>query len=201
VIRVLVAEDTGILRDTLVAVLDLQPDLDVVAQVAKGDAIVPEALRHAPDVAIVDIDLPVVDGLTATVELRREVPGCRVLILTAFARPGHLRTALAAGATGFLGKDTPAAELMEAVRRVAAGEQVVDHGLAVAALRSRDNPLSSREAEVLRSFAAGGSPPDIARELHLTVGTVRNYLASAMVKLDARNRVDAVRIATDQGWM
>ena len=200
-IRVLVAEDTGILRDTLVAVLDLQPDLDVVAQVAKGDAIVPEALRHAPDVAIVDIDLPVVDGLTATVELRREVPGCRVLILTAFARPGHLRTALAAGATGFLGKDTPAAELMEAVRRVAAGEQVVDHGLAVAALRSRDNPLSSREAEVLRSFAAGGSPPDIARELHLTVGTVRNYLASAMVKLDARNRVDAVRIATDQGWM
>jgi len=197
VIRVLVAEDTGILRDTLVAVLDLQPDLDVVAQVAKGDAIVPEALRHAPDVAIVDIDLPVVDGLTATVELRREVPGCG----ERGARPGHLRTALAAGATGFLGKDTPAAELMEAVRRVAAGEQVVDHGLAVAALRSRDNPLSSREAEVLRSFAAGGSPPDIARELHLTVGTVRNYLASAMVKLDARNRVDAVRIATDQGWM
>jgi two-component system response regulator DesR len=201
VIRVLVAEDTGILRDTLVAVLDLQPDLDVVAQVAKGDAIVPEALRHAPDVAIVDIDLPVVDGLTATAELRREVPGCRVLILTAFARPGHLRTALAAGATGFLGKDTPAAELIEAVRRVAAGGQVIDHGLALAALQSRDNPLTSREADVLRSFAAGGSPPDIAAELHLTVGTVRNYLASAMAKLDARNRVDAVRIATEQGWM
>jgi two-component system response regulator DesR len=201
VIRVLLAEDTGILRDTLVAVLDLQPDLEVVAQVAKGDAIVPEAVAHAPDVAIVDIDLPVVDGLTATAELRREVPGCRVLILTAFARPGHLRTALAAGATGFLGKDTPAAELMDAVRRVAAGEQVVDHGLAVAALRVRDNPLTGREVEVLRSFAAGGSPPDIGRELHLTVGTVRNYLASAMVKLDARNRVDAVRIATEQGWM
>lgn len=200
-IRILVAEDTGILRDTLVAVLDLQPDLEVVAQVAKGDAIVPEALRHAPDVAIVDIDLPVVDGLTATAELCRELPGCRVLILTAFARPGHVRTALAAGATGFLGKDTPAAELMAAVRRVANGEQVVDHGLAVAALRSRDNPLTGREAEVLRSFAAGGSPHDIAAELHLTVDTVRNYLAAAMVKLDARNRVDAVRIATEQGWM
>ena len=200
-IRVLVAEDTGILRDTLVAVFDLQPDLEVVAQVAKGDAIVPEARRHAPDVAVVDIDLPVVDGLTATAQLRAEVPGCRVLILTAFARPGHLRTALAAGATGFLGKDTPAAELMDAVRRVAAGEQVVDHGLAVAALRSRDNPLTAREVEVLRCFAAGGSPPDIATELHLTVGTVRNYLASTMIKLDARNRVDAVRIATEQGWM
>ncbi|MGI5125346.1 response regulator transcription factor [Pseudonocardia sp. CA-107938] len=200
-IRVLVAEDTGILRDTLVAVFDLQPDLEVVAQVAKGDAIVPEARRHRPDVAIVDIDLPVVDGLTATAQLRAEVPCCRVLILTAFARPGHLRTALAAGATGFLGKDTPAAELMAAVRRVAAGEQVVDHDLAVAALQSRDNPLTAREVDVLRSFAAGGSPPDIARELHLTVGTVRNYLAAAMVKLDARNRVDAVRIATEQGWM
>ncbi|GAA5135616.1 response regulator transcription factor [Pseudonocardia adelaidensis] len=198
---ILVAEDTAILRDSLVVVLDLEPDLEVVAAVGTGDAIVPAALHHRPDVAVLDIDLPGTDGLTAAAHLREQLPDCRVLILTALARPGNLRTALANHASGFLGKDAPARTLVDAVRQIAAGGRVVDPALAVATLTTRPNPLTEREAEVLRLFARGTGPREIASDLFLTVGTVRNYLASATVKLGARNRVDGIRIATEMGWI
>jgi two-component system response regulator DesR len=201
VIRVLVAEDMRILRDTLVAVLRLETDIEVVAQVPDGLAIVPAAMEHRPDLAVLDIDLPGVDGLTAAGQLHERLPGCRVLILTVLGKPGNLRRALDAHVAGFLVKDAPADELIAAVRRVAAGERVFDPKLAVAALEERGNPLSPREAEILRRCAAGAGPAEIAAEMFLSYGTVRNYLASAVTKLGARNRVDAVRIATDAGWL
>jgi two-component system response regulator DesR len=201
VIRVLVAEDMRILRDTLVAVLGLEADIEVVAQVADGNGIVPAVLAERPDVAVVDIDLPGTDGLTAAAHLREQHPDCRVLILTVLGQPGNLRRALAAGVAGFLPKETPAGELVAAVRRVAAGEKVIDPYLAVAALEVADNPLSPREVEVLRRFAGGAGPTEIAAAMFLSYGTVRNYLASAVTKLDARNRVDAVRIAAEAGWL
>jgi two-component system response regulator DesR len=190
-----------ILRDTLVALLRLEDDIDVVAEACDGEAIVPAAVAMQPDVAVVDIDLPGTDGLTAAAKLREQCPGCRVLILTVLAKPGNLRRALAAHVAGFLPKDTPSAELIDAVRRVAAGERVIDPQLALKALEVPDNPLSPREAEVLRRFAAGAGPAEIAATLFLTYGTVRNYLASAVTKLGARNRVDAVRIAAEAGWL
>jgi two-component system response regulator DesR len=201
VVRILVAEDMRILRDTLVALLRLEDDLDVVAEVTDGQAIVPAAVASQPDVAVVDIDLPGTDGLTAAAELHERCPGCRVLILTVLGKPGNLRRALAAHVAGFLPKDTPAAELVDAVRKVAAGERVIDPQLALKALEVPDSPLSPREAEVLRRFAAGAGPAEIAAALFLSYGTVRNYLASAVTKLGARNRVDAVRIAAEAGWL
>jgi two-component system response regulator DesR len=201
VIRILVAEDVRILRDTLVAVLRLEDDLDVVAAVAAGDEIVPAALQHRPDVAVLDIDLPGVDGLTAAAELHRRLPECRTLILTGLGKPGTLRRAVAARVGGFMVKDAPAEQLIDAVRRVCAGERVVDPQLALAALEVADNPLSPREVEILKRHAAGASATEIAAELYLSYGTVRNYLASAVTKLDARNRVDAARIATEAGWL
>lgn len=190
-----------ILRDTLVAVLRLEADIEVVAQVASGEEIVPVAVKCHPDLAVLDIDLPGVDGLTAAAELHERLPDCRVLILTVLGKPGNLRRALAAHVSGFLVKDAPAEELIAAVRRVAAGERVIDPKLAVAALEAPGNPLSPREAEILRRCAAGAGPAEIAAELFLSYGTVRNYLASAVTKLGARNRVDAIRIATDAGWL
>jgi len=201
VVRVLVAEDMQILRDTLVAVLSLEDDLEVVGEVSTGDAVVSAATALRPDVAVVDIDLPAVDGLTAAALLRERLPECRVLILTALAVPANLRRALAVQVAGFLGKDAPSQELIAAVRRVAAGERVIDPRLAVAALEVPQNPLSPREAEILARFAEGRDPSDIAAELHLSYGTVRNYLASAVTKLGARNRVDAIRLAQQSGWL
>jgi two-component system, NarL family, response regulator DesR len=201
VIRVLVAEDMRILRDTLVAVLNLEDDIDVVAEVASGDQIVPAATAGPPDVAVLDIDLPGTDGLAAAAALHERCPDCRVLILTVLDRPGDLRRALAAHVAGFLAKDTPAADLVDAVRRVAAGQRVIDPQLALRALEVPGNPLSPREADVLRRFAAGAGPAEIAAAVHLSYGTVRNYLASAVTKLGARNRVDAVRIASEAGWL
>ena len=201
VIRVLVAEDMRILRDTLAALLNLEDDIEVIAEVTDGNAIVPTAVVRRPDVAIVDIDLPGTDGLTAAARLREQCPRCKVLILTVLGKPGNLRRALAAGAAGFLPKDTPAAELVAAVRRVAAGERVIDQNLALTALEVPENPLSAREVEVLRRLSAGAGPAEIAAELFLSHGTVRNYLASAVTKLGARNRVDAVRIAAQAGWL
>jgi two-component system response regulator DesR len=201
VIRVLVAEDMQILRDTLVALLRLEEDIDVVAEVCDGEAIVPAVVAQRADVAIVDIDLPGTDGLTAAAQLHGQCPDCRVLILTVLGKPGNLRRALAAHVAGFLPKDTPAADLIDAVRRVAAGERVIDQRLALNALEIPDNPLSPREVEVLRRFAAGAGPAEIAAALFLSYGTVRNYLASAVTKLGARNRVDAVRIAAEAGWL
>ena len=200
-IRVMVAEDMRILRDTLVALLGLENDLEVVAQVGSGDRILPEALEHQPDVAVLDIGLPAVDGLTAAAELHRRLPACRVLILTALGRPGHVRRAIAAHVSGFLCKDVPSRELVAAVRQVATGGRVFDPELAVAALETADNPLSGREAEVLKRHAVGQSAAEIAAELCLSYGTVRNYLAAAVTKLGARNRVDAARIACDAGWL
>lgn len=200
-IRVLVAEDMRILRDTLVAVLNLEPDVEVIAEVANGEAIVPAAEKAHPDVAVVDIDLPGIDGLTAAAELHERCPRCAVLILTVLGNPGNLRRALAAHVAGFLPKDTPADNLVDAVRSVAAGRRIFDQELTLAALEVPGSPLSPREAEVLRRFAGGAGPGEIAAALYLSYGTVRNYLASAVTKLSARNRVDAVRIAAEAGWL
>jgi two-component system response regulator DesR len=201
VIRILLAEDTAILRDTLAAVLDLQDDMEVVAEVGAGDRIVPAAQRHHPDLALLDIDLPGTDGLTAAATLHEQLPGCRVLILTALAVPANLRTALEAHVAGFLAKDTPAAELIHAIRVVAAGGRVIDPTLALATLETRPSPLTEREADVLRLHSEGLDPRDIAAQLYLSYGTVRNYLASATDKLGARNRIHAIRIATENHWL
>ena len=200
-IRVLLAEDSGILRDTLLAVLDLQDDIEVVAAVATGTEIAPAVRTHLPDVAVLDIDLPGLDGISAAAQIARESPQCRVLILTALAQPANLRAALDAGAAGFLAKDTSAGELIAAIRRIAEGGRVVESGLALATLEAPPSPLSERETEVLRLHAAGKDPRDIAAELFLSYGTVRNYLASATDKLGARNRTHAAIIATERGWI
>ncbi|HEX2314676.1 MAG TPA: response regulator transcription factor [Thermomonospora sp.] len=200
-IRVLLAEDVTILRGALAGLLALEPDIEMVAEVGTGDAIVPAALRHRPDVAVLDIDLPGVDGLTAAADLRARLPGCRTLILTGLGGPGHLRRALDAHAGGFLLKDAPPEELADGIRRVAAGEQVVDPHLALASVRQPVSPLTPREAQVLRLAAEGAGADDIATRLGLSSGTVRNYLTNGITKLNARNRLDAVRIATGLGWI
>jgi two-component system, NarL family, response regulator DesR len=200
-IRVLVAEDMRILRDTLVSVLNLEDDIKVVSQVAVGTDIVPKALAERPDVAVLDINLPGLDGISAAAQLHQRLPDCRVLILTVLGRPGQLREALDAHVSGFMVKDAPSDQLIDAVRKVAAGERVVDQKLALAALEMKPSPLSDRETDVLRRFAAGADLPAIAAELFLSYGTVRNYMAAAVTKLGARNRVDAVRIARESGWL
>jgi two-component system response regulator DesR len=200
-IRILIAEDSAILRDTLVAVLDLEDDLTVVADIATGTDIVPTARQHIPDVAVLDIDLPGIDGLTAAGHLSADLPSCRVLILTAHARPANLRAALDAHVAGFLAKDTSARDLIAAIRTVASGGRVVDPDAAIAAIETRPSPLTARETDVLRLHAQGADPRDIANTLFLSYGTVRNYLASATDKLGARNRTDAVIIASQQGWL
>jgi two-component system, NarL family, response regulator DesR len=198
---VLVAEDEHLIRGALVALLAMEPDIEVVAEVARGDEILPAALRVRPDVAVIDIDLPGLDGLSAAALLHEQLPECRTLILTSLAQPGTMRRALSARVGGFLVKNAPATELGDAVRKVAAGLRVIDQRLALEAWDTRDCPLTSRELEVLRLCAEGNRVVDIAAGLLLTRGTVRNYLTSAAAKLNARNRVDAIRIATDAGWM
>lgn len=200
-IKVMLAEDMHMVRGALVALLELEPDLEVVAQVASGDDIVPTARRHRPDVAVIDIDLPGIDGLTAASQLHDALPDTRTLILTSLARPGTLRRALAVRVGGFILKDAPADRLADAIRGVAAGRRVVDSQLALAAWDTTDCPLTSRELEVLRLAADGAEPVEIAATLHLSAGTVRNYLTTVATKLNARNRVDAVRIAQSAGWL
>ncbi|MFB9250286.1 DNA-binding response regulator [Sphaerisporangium melleum] len=200
-LKILLAEDVHMVRGALVALLELEPDLTVVADVDRGDAIVSAAMEHRPDVAVIDIDLPVVDGLTAAELLHKELPSCRTLILTSLGRPGTVRRALAAHVTGFLLKDAPADQLAEAVRNVAAGKRVFDPQLALSAWDIGDNPLSERELQVLRMAAKGAEAAEIAAGLHLSAGTVRNYLTTIVMKLNARNRVDAIRIATEAGWV
>ncbi|MBU3064315.1 response regulator transcription factor [Nocardia sp. NEAU-G5] len=200
-IRVLVAEDMRLLRETLVATLELEDDVEVVAALDRGESIVATAIAERADVAILDIDLPGQDGLTATIGLRDRCPDCRVLILTALDSPGYVKRATEIGAAGFVLKDSPRRELLQAVRTVAAGGVVLAPSLAFTALRTADSPLSEREVDVLRRYAAGADPKEIATGLHLSYGTVRNYLAAAVAKLQARNRVDAVRRATDAGWL
>ncbi|OIV38154.1 DNA-binding response regulator [Mangrovactinospora gilvigrisea] len=200
-IRVLLAEDMRMLRGALAALLGLEPDLAVVAEVGRGDEVVAAALAARPSVAVLDVGMPGLDGLSAARRLREELPECRVLILTAIGRPEVLRSALAAEVDGFMLKDAPPDRLAEAVRQVAAGERVLDPQLAAAALTARENPLTERETDVLRQAADGAELDEIAGSLHLSPGTVRNYLAAAVTKLDARNRLDAVRIAREAGWL
>ncbi|MFG2811965.1 response regulator [Streptomyces sp. NPDC048410] len=200
-IRLLLAEDQGMMRGALALLLGMEDDIEVVAQVAAGDAIVAAAVEHRPDVALLDIELPGLSGLDAAVLLRERVPGCRVLILTTFGRPGYLRRAMEAGAAGFLVKDGPVEELARAVRRVLAGETVVDPVLAAAALSAGPNPLTGRECEVLTASVDGATVADIAARLHLSESTVRNYLSSAIGKTGTRNRAEAVREARQRGWL
>jgi len=188
-------------RGALIALLALEPDIEVVADVSSGADIVPTVVRHRPDVAVIDIDLPVVDGLTAAATLQDAAPATRTLILTSLGRPGTLRRALAAKVGGYILKDAPPGELADAIRAVARGERVVDSQLALAAWDDGDCPLTSRELDVLRLAAGGDDVPEIAAALHLSQGTVRNYLTAAGTKLQARNRLDTVRIANEAGWL
>lgn len=200
-VRVLLAEDQGMMRGALALLLGMEPDIEVVAQVAAGDVIVDTALTHRPDVALLDIELPGMSGLEAAAELRDQAPDCRVLILTTFGRPGYLRRAMDAGAAGFLVKDGPVEELASAIRRVLTGETVVDPALAAAALSAGPSPLSARECEVLRASADGATVADIAARLHLSESTVRNHLSAAIGKTGTRNRMEALREARHQGWL
>ncbi|MEU7857325.1 response regulator transcription factor [Nonomuraea sp. NPDC049141] len=200
-IRVILAEDQGMVRGALASLLGLEPDIEVVGEAADGEAAVAVALAERPDIALLDIEMPVMDGLSAGARITEQVPGCRVMILTTFGRPGYLRTAMEAGAVAFLVKDSPARELAAAIRRVHAGERVIDPGLAAAALSAGPNPLSARERDVLAAAADGSTIGDIARHLHLSEGTVRNYLSSAIQKTHARNRIEAVQRAKTQGWL
>jgi len=189
------------IQGALVALLQLEPDLHVVSTVDRGDAIVAAALESKPDVAVIDIDLPGIDGLTAAAELHERLPSCRTLILTSLGRPGTLRRALSAQVSGFLLKDSPPSQLALAVRSVATGRRVVDPQLALSAWDCPENPLSPRELEVLRLAARGADAAEIAGCLYLSKGTVRNYLTAIVGKLGARNRIDAIRIAEEAGWL
>ncbi|MDQ6772949.1 MAG: response regulator transcription factor [Candidatus Dormibacteraeota bacterium] len=200
-IRVLLAEDQDMVRGALAALLTLEADIEVVAEVGRGDQVLATALETRPEVALLDIEMPGADGISVAAALRQDLPGCRVLMLTTFGRPGYLRRAMAAGASGFMLKDAPAAELAVAVRRTAAGERVLDPELAAQALEAGDSPLSVRETEVLAAAADGSGLADVARRLFLSEGTVRNHLSAAIQKLDARNRMEAILIAREKGWM
>lgn len=199
-IRVLLAEDQGMMRSALALLLGLEEDIEVVAQVSSGEEVVPEALKVRPDVALLDVEMPGGSGISAAADLREKLPGCRVLILTTFGRPGYLRRAMEAGAMGFLVKDGPVEELAAAVRSVLAGERVVDPALAADALRSGPNPLTPRERDVLAAASDGSTVADIAGRLHLSESTVRNYLSAAIHKTGARNRIEAAGTARRNGW-
>jgi len=200
-IRLLIADDQALVRGALAALLDLEPDLDVVAEVGRGDEVVEAARSSDPDVALLDVEMPGLDGIEAASALRTAVPRVRVLMVTTFGRPGYLRRAMDAGAAGFVVKDTPAAQLADAVRRVHQGLRVVDPSLAAETLVAGASPLTGRESDVLRSAREGGTVADIAGELHLSEGTVRNHLSAAIGKTGARTRAEAVRIAVDNGWL
>ena len=200
-IRVLVAEDQSMVRGALRALLELEADITVVAEVGRGDEVLAAAREHGPDVALLDIEMPGRDGIEAARELAAELPAVRAVVLTTFGRPGFLRRAMEVGAAGFLVKDAPVAELAKAIRAVVAGERVIDRDLAAAALALGATPLSTREADVLREAADGATVADISRRLFLSEGTVRNYLSSAIGKTGARTRVEAARVAADKGWL
>jgi two-component system response regulator DesR len=200
-IRLLLADDQALVRGAVAALLDLEPDLEVVSEVGTGDEVVAAALRHRPDVALLDVEMPGLDGISATRALRQALPGCRVLVVTTYGRPGYVRRAMEAGASGFVVKDTPARQLADAVRRVHAGLRVVDPALAAEGLSSGHSPLTARETEVLLAASDGGTVADLAAVLHLSEGTVRNHLSSAMSKTGARTRAEAVRLASANGWL
>jgi two-component system response regulator DesR len=201
VIRILIAEDQHMVRGALKALLAMEDDMQIVAETDRADEVVPLALANTPDVALLDIEMPGGDGISAAAELKRHLPTCRSLILTTFGRPGFMRRAMESGASGFLLKDAPSHQLALAIRRVMAGERVVDPGLAAAALSAGMSPLSDREREVLVASRRGAGIAEMARTLFLSEGTVRNYLSSAIQKLEAGNRADAARIAEEKGWL
>ncbi len=200
-IRVLVADDQAMIRGAFATLVGLEPDMVVVAQVGAGDEIVPAALRSRPDVALLDVQMPGLDGLSAAAALREQLPGCRVVILTTFGRPGYLRRAMEAKAAGFLVKDAPPETLLDAIRRVHAGLRVVDPTLAAESLSLGESPLTGRERDVLAAAADGGTIAEMARRLYLSEGTVRNHLSSVIGKTGARTRADALRVATERGWV
>jgi two-component system, NarL family, response regulator DesR len=200
-IRILIAEDQAMVRGALASLLGLEDDLEVVAEVARGDEVLAAARRCAPDVALLDIEMPGANGLDVCAELSETLPLVRVLMLTTFGRPGYLSRAMASGAAGFMLKDAPAADLAEAIRGAVAGEQIVDSDLAVAALRQGANPLTAREREVLAMARREGTIAELAAALHLSPGTTRNHVSAIMHKLEATSRIDAIRIAEQQGWL
>jgi two-component system, NarL family, response regulator DesR len=200
-IRILLADDQELIRTALAVMLGLEDDFEVVATVGRGDEVVDAARAHRPDVALLDINMPGIDGLAAAGVLAQEMPQCHSLILTTFGRPGYLRRAMESGAYGFVVKDAPAEQLADAVRRVAAGERVVDPALAAATLAGGASPLTARERDVLVAARPGATVAEIAEKLFLSAGTVRNYLSAAIAKAGARNRAEAVRTADEQGWL
>jgi len=200
-VRIMIAEDQTMVRQALVALLELEPDITVVAQAASGDEAIAMAGRYRPDVALLDIEMPGPDGIEVARRLTGNGFGGKIVIVTTFGRPGYLAAAMAAGARGFLLKDAPAAELATAIRRVHNGERVVDPALAAAALAEGASPLTAREAEVLAAARGHASIADLAGQLHLSQGTVRNHLSAAIQKLGARNRAEAVQIAERKGWL
>ena len=200
-IRLLLADDQALVRSALAALLELEDDFEVVAQVGRGDEVLDAARASDPDVALLDIEMPGLDGLAAAAVLAEQLPACRVIILTTFGRPGYLRRAMESGALGFVVKDAPAERLANAVRRVAEGQRVVDPALAAATLAGGPSPLTGRERDVLVAARGGATVADIAARLHLSEGTVRNYLSAAIAKTGVRNRVEALRVADEKGWL
>ncbi len=200
-IRVLLAEDQAMVRQAIAGLLDLEPDIEVVAQVARGDEVLDVAVAVRPDVALLDIEMPGMSGLDVLGQLVKELPSCRVLMVTTFGRVGYLRRAMEAGATGFLLKDAPIAQLTDAIRRSLTGMRTVDPGLAATALSEGANPLSARERQVLLKARTGATVDEIAKALYLSPGTTRNHLSAIMQKLGARNRTEAVRVAEEKGWL
>jgi two-component system, NarL family, response regulator DesR len=201
VIRVLIAEDQGMVRGALKALLAMEGDIEIVAETDRADQVLPLGSQTKPDVALLDIEMPGGDGITAAGQLHKDLPSCKILILTTFGRPGFLRRAMESGASGFMLKDAPAHELALAIRRTMAGDRVIDPGLAAAALSAGVSPLSEREREVLVAGQGGASIAEIAQSLFLSEGTVRNYLSSAIQKLEVSNRTEAARVAEQQGWL
>lgn len=200
-IRILLADDHHLVRGALSALLSLEPDLEVVAEVGRGDEVLDAVLRATPDIAVMDIEMPGLDGISTTELLTRKVPGCRVLVVTTFGRPGYLRRAMEAGAAGFMVKDAPAAALADAVRRVHEGLRVVDPSLAAESLSTAASPVTAREREVLREARNGATVADLAHRLRLSEGTVRNYLSAAIQKTGSRTRAEAARVAEERGWL
>jgi len=200
-IRILLADDQALVRGALSALLGLERDLEVVAEVGSGEEAVAAAVAHAPDVALLDVEMPGLDGIAACGQIRVASPATRVLIVTTFGRPGYLRRALQTGASGFVVKDTPAPQLADAVRRIHRGLRVVDPALATDSLVSGESPLTAREAEVLRAARDGAPVAAMAATLHLSEGTVRNHLSSAIGKTGAANRAEAVALAVGNGWL
>jgi len=200
-IRVLIAEDQAMIRQALAALLSFEDDIEVVAQVGRGDEVVAAAAEHHPDVALLDIEMPGLDGLSAAADLHRANPGVKIVILTTFGRPGFMRRAMESGVSAFLVKDSPADRLAQTVRKVLAGGRGIDPDLAAAALAQGDSPLTPRECDVLAAAADGSMISEIAAQLFLSEGTVRNYLSACIQKTGARNRAEALRIAEERGWL